>query len=320
MKALSFSRFGGPEVLEYGDLPDPVAAPYGVVVLTRVIGLNFADVYRRRGHYHLAGSPPYVAGYEAAGVVESAGERSAFTPGTRVGFADSPFANAERVAVEDERLIPLPPDIPDEIAGAVLLQGLTAQYLVRTSHWVQSGENVVVHAAGGGVGLLVVQLARMLGARVLGITSSREKAEAAEEAGAQQVALYESDWVRAARRFAGGLGADVVYDAVGSTLLRSLDAVRTGGHVVFFGMAGGEPPALDPRLLMDTSKTVTGGDLWNVLTSAEERRTRAEELFGWVRSRMLRVAIAARFPLAEGARAHALLESRGAIGKIILLP
>jgi len=320
MKALAFSRFGGPEVLESTELPDPMPPAGGVVVRTRAIGLNFADVYRRRGNYHLAGAPPYVAGYEGAGVVHAVGQGAAWERGARVGFADSPHANAELVAVAADRLIPLPDGISDEIAAAVLLQGLTAQYLVRDSHPLASGQNVVVHAAAGGVGLLLVQLARRLGARVLGLTSSRAKAEAAEQAGAQQVALYDSDWVKAARRFGGGAGVDVVYDSVGSTLQRSLEATRIGGRVVFFGMAGGDPPPIDPRYLMDNSKTVTGGDLWNVLISGEERRRRAAEIFAWVLSGGLRVAIAARISLAEGARAHRLLESRGVAGKIILLP
>ena len=320
MKALTFSRFGGPEVLEYAEVPDPTPPVGGVVVRTRAIGLNFADVYRRRGNYHLAGAPPYIAGYEAAGQIESVGEGVRWSKGDRVGFGDSPFANAELVAVAEDRLIPLPEDISDEVAAAVLLQGLTAQYLVRDSHPVTNGQNVVVHAAGGGVGLLLVQLARMLGARVLGLTSSRAKAEAAEQAGARQVALYDSDWVKAARRFGGGAGVDVVYDSVGSTLQRSLDATRIGGRVVFFGMAGGEPPPIDARYLMDNSKSITGGDLWNVLISGDERRRRASELFSWIRAGNLTVTIAARIPLSEGARGHALLESRAAVGKIILLP
>jgi NADPH2:quinone reductase len=228
--------------------------------------------------------------------------------------------DAECVAVAADRLIALPDEVGEDVAAAALLQGLTAQYLVRDSHRIANGENVLVHAAGGGVGLLLVQLARRLGGRVIGITSTRAKAEAAEAAGAQQVALADSDWVRAARRFSSGAGVDVVYDSVGSTLLRSLDATRPRGHVVFYGMAGGDPPAIDARLLMDSSKSVTGGDLWNVLTSASERRARAAELFFWVKSGALRVQIAARVPLAEGARAHALLESRNVAGKILLIP
>ncbi len=320
MKALTFSRFGGPEVLELSDVADPQPRPGEALVRTSAIGLNFADVYRRRGNYHLAGQPPFIAGYEAAGVVESAGVEVPLLRGARVGFADSPFANAELVAVPYEKLIPLPDDIREDVAAAVLLQGLTAQYLLRDSHPVTGEETVLVHAAGGGVGLLLVQMARRLGARVLGLTSSRVKAEAAEQAGAHQVALYEDDWVRAARRFGGGGGVDVVYDSVGATLQRSLDAARTGGHVVFFGMAGGDPPPVDARYLMDNSKTVSGGDLWNVLTSREERLRRAEELFSWVRTGAVAVNIAERIPLAQGARAHALLESRTVAGKILLMP
>ena len=153
----------------------------------------------------------------------------------------------------------------------------------------------------------------------MGLVSSEVKAAAAREAGADRVALYSSDWAAAAREWSGG-GVDVAYDSVGSTLMTSFEAVRTGGHVVFYGMAGGDPDKVDPRMLMDTSKTLTGGDLWNVLTSREARLARAAELFGWVRSGALRVHIARTFPLAEGAAAHAFLEGRGAIGKVLLIP
>lgn len=320
MKALYFSTFGGPEVLKYGEVPDPRPGPGEVLVRTRAIGLNFADVYRRRGTYHLAGSPPFIAGYEAAGVVEAVEDEGPVKVGDRVAFADSPFANAELVAVPFERIIPLPDEIDEEVAAAALLQGLTAQYLVRDSHRLQAGESVVVHAGAGGVGLLLVQMARSLGARVLALTSSRSKAEAAEHAGAHGVELYEEDWVKTARSFGGGAGVDVVFDSVGKTLQRSLDAARIGGHVVFFGMAGGEPPAIDPRYLMDNSKSVTGGDLWNVLTSRDERLRRAGELFGWIGRGELKIEIAARFALADGAKAHALLESRTVAGKVLLIP
>jgi NADPH2:quinone reductase len=329
MKALCFDHFGGPEVLVYRDLPDPTPEPGHAIVRTAAIGLNFADVYRRRGDYHLAGEPPYIAGYEAAGVVESveaatsataANLAPAVSPGDRVGFADSPFANAEKVKVPLDRLIPLPADVDFEVAAALLLQGLTAQYLTRDSHPLRAGETAVVHAAAGGVGLLLVQIAKLLGARVLGLTSSLAKRAAALAAGADAVFLYGDDWVSEILGETGGRGADVVYDSVGSTLPGSFAAARTGGHVVFFGMAGGKPAPLDPAMLMDTSKRITGGDLWNVLTSREERLRRAGELFEWMRADRLAVRIAARFPLAEGARAHAYLESRGSIGKVLLLP
>ena len=319
MNVLSFDSFGAPDVLRYRPHPDPTPGPAQALVRTRAIGLNFADVYRRKGTYHLAGSPPYIAGYEGAGEIVSAPAGSGFAPGDRVGFADMPFANAELVAVDLAKLIPLPDDIGFDTAAAVLLQGLTAQYLVRDSHALKSGERVLVHAAAGGVGGLLVQLCKALGARVLGLTSSEAKAAQAREAGADAVELYSQDWVAAAQAFAPG-GVDVVYDSVGSTLAQSFAAARTGGHVVFYGMAGGDPPPVDPRMLMDTSKSLTGGDLWNVLTSADERRSRAGELFGWVRSGRLRVPVDSRFALADGAQAHARLESRASTGKVLLIP
>lgn len=319
MNALTFDRFGGPEVLQYRELPDPTLREGCAIVKTEAIGLNFADIYRRRGDYHLAGEPPWIAGYEAAGVIESIDGDSDLRAGDRVAFADAPFANAERVAVSIDRLIPLPFDITSETAAAVLLQGLTAQYLVTDSHALRDGETALIHAAAGGVGLLLIQLARARGAKVLGLTSSREKAESVMEHGAAAVALYSEDWVRTAHDFSGA-GVDVVYDSVGSTLLNSFAAARTGGHIVFYGMAGGNPPPIDPRMLMDKSKTLTGGDLWNVLRSSEERRRRAFELFEEIRRGRLRVTIARRMPLRDGAAAHALMESRAISGKILLIP
>lgn len=320
MKALCFDRCGGPQVLEYRDLADPQRLPGQVLVRTRAIGLNFADIYRRRGNYHLTGQPPFIAGYEAAGEVVAVDRGSMFGVGQRVAFADSPLANAELVAVAEDKLIALPGDIAFDVAAGVLLQGLTAQYLCRDSHPLRAGETVLVHAAAGGVGLLLVQIAKLLGARVIGVTSSARKRDAALAAGADAVALYAQDWPGAAREFAAGKGVDVAYDAVGSTLLQTFDAVRIGGHVVFYGMAGGDPPAIDPRMLMDTSKSLSGGDLWNVLTNASERRSRSAELFGWLRAGGLRVAIGARYRLADGAAAHEFLESRNAFGKVLLIP
>ncbi len=323
MRALTFSRFGGPEVLEPRELPDPRPRSGHAIVRLAAIGLNFADVYRRQGRYHLAGEPPYVAGYEGAGTIESlSGEARdpRFTAGARVGFADSPFANAELVSVPLDRLIPLPADVSFETAAALLLQGLTAHYLTRDSFTLALGHAAAVHAAAGGVGLLLVQLAKLCGARVLGLTSSAAKAAAAHEAGADDVFLYDGDWVARLRAATDGLGVDVVYDSVGTTLPESFAATRTGGRVVFYGMAGGKPPLVDPAMLMDTSKGIVGGDLWNVLTSHAERVRRAEELFAALRHGRLRVRIATRFPLDEGAAAHRFLESRQAIGKVLLLP
>jgi NADPH:quinone reductase len=323
MRALMFERFGGPEVLSIAELPVPQPAPGTAVVRMHAIGVNFADVYRRRGDYHIDGQPPYILGYEGAGVIETIDANGAapelagqITVGTRVGFADVPRANAELVRAPLDKLIPLPTAISFETAAALLLQGLTAEYLVRDSHRVRAGETVLVHAAAGGVGLLLVQLAKLMGGRVLALASSADKQAAAAAVGADEVAGYQ-EWVAAAQRFAPG-GVDVVYDSIGATLDDSLRAARTGGHVVFFGMAGGNPRPVDPRLLMDQSKSLTGGDLWNVLTSHAERVRRAGDLFGWLQEGRLRLQIARRLGLAEGAEAHRLLEGRSVIGKLIL--
>jgi NADPH2:quinone reductase len=318
MHALTFDRFGSADVLRWTECPDPVPGPDQVLVRMQSVGLNFADVYRRNGNYHLAGTPPWVLGYEGAGVVETpiAGDVQ-FPAGTRVGFADMPHANAELVAVDRDRLIPLPQDISADTAAAVLLQGLTAQYLVTDSFVVRSGDVAVVHAAAGGVGLLLVQMLKALGAVVLGIASSETKRDAVIAAGAD-VAVGYDEWVQAARSLTGGHGANVVYDSVGRTLADSMAAARIGGTVVFYGMAAGDPDPVDPRLLMDRSLTLTGGDLWNVLTGPAVRRERAAALFEQIRQGTVTPRIAARFPLRDGARAHEYLESRAATGKVLL--
>ena len=322
MHALTFSRFGGPDVLEWTQLRDPTPAPGVAVVRTRAIGLNFADIYRRQGRYHLAGSPPWIAGYEGAGEIialDSTGLDAGWRIGQRVAFADAPFANAEQVAVPLEKLIRLPDDIPCEIAAGLLLQGLTAQFLVEESYAVRPGDRVLVHAAAGGVGQLLLQLATSQGARVIALASSSEKRDAAIAAGADRAIDSGPGWSeRVLQLFPDGV--DVIYDSIGRTLPQSLSVARVGGTVVFYGMAAGDPDPVDPRILMDRSLTLVGGDLWNVLTSAEARQMRAGRLFEAVRGGKLRLHIAARYALRDGAQAHALLEGRGVTGKVLLIP
>lgn len=321
MKALIFEKFGGPEVLQYIDIPEPVIRENEILVRMKAIGLNFADIYRRKGNYHLAGKPPFILGYEGAGVVEKVGAGiTNLKVGDRVAFADVPFANAELVSVPLEKTIPLPDEISFETASAILLQGLTAHYLTKDSFEVKAGQTILVHAAAGGVGQILIQIAKLLGGQVIGLTSSVDKAKVAYSAGADHVVLYSDNWIEEGKKVTYGLGVDVVYDSVGSTLMESFEATKVGGTVVFYGMAGGDPAPVDPRMLMDTSKTLTGGDLWNVLTSIEERKARSKQLFDWVMEGRIKIQEPTIFSLMDGSKAHILLESRKSTGKIILIP
>ncbi|KUG08951.1 alcohol dehydrogenase [Solirubrum puertoriconensis] len=323
MHALCFDEFGDAEVLRYDVMPAPALRPGHILLRTEAIGLNFADVYRRNGNYHLVGKPPYILGYEAAGVVETvADDVTTLRVGDRVAVADVPHANAELMLVPITHALPVPHDITSKQAAAVLLQGLTAQYLSSDSYRVQPGTLAVVHAAAGGVGQLLTQFIKALGGTVIGLTSSEAKAAVARAAGADEVLLYSQDWVSAVREYRNQpTGADVVYDSVGSTVPDSLRAARSaGGAVVFYGMAGGDPAPVDPRMLMDESKTLTGGDLWSYLTTPAERQRRATALFELMRQGKLRVDISATFALADGAAAHRYLESRQSTGKVLLIP
>ncbi|PEB47487.1 alcohol dehydrogenase [Bacillus pseudomycoides] len=321
MKALCFEAFGNADVLKYQEVPDPIIKPKEILVRTKAIGLNFADIYRRRGDYHLAGKPPYILGYEGSGIVERVGnEVSNINVGDRVAFADVPFANAELVTVPKEKVIPLPDPISFNTASSVLLQGLTAHYLTKDSYKIKEGDVILVHAAAGGVGQLLVQMIKLQGGKVIGLTSSKEKANVAYSAGADYVLLYTEAWCEKALKITKGLGVDAVYESVGSTLEESFKATRIGGTVVFYGMAGGNPAPIDPRMLMDTSKTLTGGDLWNVLTTYEERKKRSQQLFDWITAGKLNIKNPTTFSLKNGADAHRLLESRKSTGKILLIP
>ena len=319
MKALTFSTFGSSAVLEYIDVPKPILNNDEILVEMRAIGLNFADVYRRKGNYHLKGNPPFIAGYEGAGIVVNANNQPGFKIGDRIAFADVPFSNAELVAVPVANAIPLPDSISFETASTILLQGLTAHYLATDSHKTKKGETVLIHASAGGVGQFLTQISKLLGAKVIGLTSSKEKAEIALQNGADKVFLYSEDWKSQVLSFCPN-GVDVVYDSIGSTLSDSFEVTKNCGQVVFFGMAGGNPDFVNPRMLMDTSKTLTGGDLWSYLTSKEERIKRANQLFDWINSNQITIAEPTVFKLSEGKKAHDYLESRKSTGKIILIP
>jgi NADPH:quinone reductase len=316
LKALTFSTFGGPEVLQYIDVAEPILKPDEILVQMKAIGLNYADVYRRKGNYHLKGEPPFIAGYEGAGIIVDANNADGFTNGDSICFADVPFANAELVAVPVENCIPLPKTISFETAAAVMLQGLTAQYLTADSYVVIANDIVLIHACAGGVGQLLVQICKMKGAKVIGLTSSDEKRHAALANGCDDVFLYSEDWVALCK----AQNISVVYESVGSTILQSFETVKETGTVVFYGFAGGDPPHIDPRMLMDGSKKLIGGDLWSYLTSKAARVARSNELFEWIANEKIKIPTPTSFALADGRAAHELLESRKSTGKIILIP
>lgn len=318
MKALTFSEFGTSDVLQYIKIKDPILKENEVLVEMKAIGLNFADVYRRKGDYHLVGTPPFIAGYEGAGVVIDSNNTS-FNVGDRIAFADVPLANAQLVAVNIENAIPLPDAISFETAATILLQGLTAHYLATDSHKTLQGDTVLIHAAAGGVGQLLTKISKLLGATVIGLTSSNDKAKAALLNGANKVFLYSNDWKNQVLNLVPG-GVDVTYDSVGNTLSDSFEVTKNRGQVVFFGMAGGDPDFINPRMLMDSSKTLTGGDLWNYLVSKEERIKRANQLFDWIISGEITISEPTIFKLSKGKKAHDFLESRESTGKIILIP
>lgn len=319
MKALTFSKFGTPEVLEYLDVPFPELKEKEVLVEMKAIGLNYADIYRRKGHYHLKGKPPYLAGYEGAGVVFKSNSLK-YSVGESVAFTDVPFANAEYVVVPETHVIPIPAKIDFTLAASILLQGLTAHYLSNDSHPVQSNETILIHAASGGVGQILTQLCKLKGAKVIGLTRSEAKIEDILGHKADHALVLDEHWKAKVMEITGNKGVDVVYDSVGVTLMDSFDVTKDCGQVVFYGMSGGNPPMIDPRMLMDTSKTLTGGDLWSYLTSETERRNRADVIFNLVINGHVKIKTPIEFKLSEGRKAHEFLENGKSSSKILLIP
>jgi NADPH2:quinone reductase len=322
MRAIRIHEHGGPEVLRYEEVPLPEPARGEARLKVEAIGLNFLDTYYRSGLYPV--TLPFVPGSEAAGVVDAVGpEVAEVRPGDRVGFAMHPGAYAEYVVVPAWRLVPLPAEIDARTAAAVLVQGMTAHYLTHSTYAVKPGERVLVHAAGGGTGQLLVQVAKRLGATVFGTASTAEKARLAREAGADYVILYtEEDFVEAIRRLTDGRGVDVVYDSVGKTTAeRSMDCLRPRGYLVLFGNASGAPPAVDPLTLMAKgSLFLTRPSLAHYIATREELLQRAGALFDWIARGEVKVRVARTYALPEAPQAHRDLEGRLLTGKGLLLP
>lgn len=317
MNALYFEKFGDREVLQYGKIQRPKIKQDEILVKTEYIGLNFADIYRRRGEYHIEKHIPYINGYEAAGVVEAVGAKVKNQQiGETVLFVDVPFANAEYVAVPSDRAIRLPATIDSKLAASVGLQGLTADFLAHDLGQNIRDEKVFITGISGGVGQLLSQILIADGLAVYGSASSAEKKSLALAHGVREVfPSRETDWVESVEgQFA------TVYDGVGSTLPQSLDLLKHRGKVVFFGMAGGDPIKVDPVTLMSESKSLLTGDLWDYLTSYQERKLRSERLFNYFEQGKIKISEPTVFSLADGKAAHEFLETGKSIGKVLLKP
>jgi NADPH2:quinone reductase len=320
MKAIVIPTFGGPDVLQLQDLPAPIPAAGEALVRVAAAGVNYRDVYERMGRY--GGTPPIVAGVEGAGTVEALGEGTRdVRVGERVAFTGIPGAYAEYVVAPADRLIPLPDGLSMIQGAAFPLQGMTAHYLVHDYYDVTPQTRVLVHAVAGGVGLLLVQMLKAVGARVIGTTSSDEKAAIARAAGADDVILYtQTNFVDAVKKLTNGAGVDLVLDGVGkSTLPGSLDAVRTRGTVVLFGSSSGPAEPLVPGILQQRSLTLAGGTLPNFIATREELLRRADDVLAAIQSGALELRIDTTLPLDQAVEAHRLIESRATSGKIVLV-
>jgi NADPH2:quinone reductase len=320
MKSVLVHEIGGPDSLTLADVPIPTPGGTDVLVKVAVTGVNFIDVYFRTGQYK---APlPAVIGSEAAGVVHAVGaEVRDFAPGDRVAYAMVRGSYAEYARVPATQLLRLPDGVPLDVAAAVLLQGLTAHYLTRSVYALKAGDTCLVHAAAGGTGLLLVQMARQRGARVFGTTSTPAKADIVRTAGADDVFVHgEHDFAAEARRLTDGRGVDVVYDGVGkATFDRSLDSLRVRGMMVLFGASSGAVPAFEPAMLnAKGSLFLTRPGLAHYIATREELVWRAGELFALVESGALAVRIDRTFALAQAADAHRALESRATVGKLLL--
>jgi NADPH2:quinone reductase len=321
MNAISIEAPGGPDVLRPADLPIPHPAAGEILVRTHAIGVNYIDVYYRIGRY-AAPHSPFTPGMEAAGVVDAVGEGvTKFAVGDRVAYAQTLGSYAEYAVVPASKAVAVPEAVSFRDAAALMLQGMTAHYLVNSTFPLAAGQVAVVHAAAGGVGLLLVQLAKAKGARVIATVSTDAKEELARRAGADEVLRYEG-FEHEVRRLTDGVGADVIYDGVGAaTFDAGLDALRKRGMLVLYGAASGPVAPLDlQKLNVKGSLFTTRPTLGDYIATEAELTLRASELFAAVADGTLALRLEQEYPLAEAARAHRDLETRATTGKLLLIP
>jgi len=322
MKAIRVHETGGPEKLAYEDVPIPSPGPGQALVKIGSIGLNFIDVYFRTGLYKSA--LPFTPGMEAAGTVESTGEGiTVVKQGDRVAYAGAIGAYAEYSVVNASQLVLLPGDLDFQSAAAVMLQGITAHYLTHSAFPLRKGETLLLHAAAGGVGLLLIQVAKRIGAKVIGTVSTEEKASLARDAGADHIIFYtREDFEQEVKRLTAGAGVDVVYDSVGRTTFeKSLNCLRRRGMMVLFGQSSGSVPPVDPGILnAKGSLYFTRPGLAHYTATREELLWRAGDILGWVSEKSLKLHIDQTYPLKEAAQAHQALEGRKTSGKVLIQP
>jgi NADPH:quinone reductase len=320
MRAVIMTRNGGPDVLVLGEMPRPEPGQGEARVKIEYAGVNFIDVYGRKGLY--PGALPRVLGEEAAGVVDAVGPGvSEVKPGDRVVYAMQTGAYAEYAVVKSWRLVQVPSGVSTRDAAAVLLQGMTAHYLATSTYPLGPLDTALVHASAGGTGRLLVQVAKRRGARVIGTVSTPAKEKLAREAGADQIIRYtETEFDVEARRLTNGRGVDVVYDSVGqATFERSLASLRPRGCMVLFGQSSGPVPPFDPQLLNRRgSLFLTRPTLGHYMSSRDELLSRAGDILGWMTAGGLAVRVDKVFPLADAGRAHEYLEGRNTMGKVLL--
>jgi NADPH2:quinone reductase len=320
VRAIVVSQLGGPEQMVLADHPDPVPGPGQVLIRVAAAGINFIDIYRRSGVYPQP--VPYVPGSEGAGTVVAVGEGVAeFAAGDHVAWAEGHGGYAELAAVQAKELVPVPEGVDLKAAAAVMLQGLTAHYLCHSTYPVTEGTVAVVHAAAGGVGLLLTQMIKGIGGTVIATTSSAEKAALARHAGADFVTSY-ADFPAVAREATDGKGANVVFDGVGKdTFDASLSALRPRGMMVLFGGSSGQVPPLNPQRLNSAgSLFLTRPTLAHYIADRTELLWRSGDLFRWIGKGELHVRTGAEYPLADAGRAHEDLAGRRTTGKLILVP
>lgn len=322
MKAIQVPQSGGAEVLTLVDLPVPKPKPNECVVKIAAAGVNYIDVYHREGRYPVA--PPFILGQEASGAVSEVGsEVKEFKPGDRVAYTGVTGAYAEYEAVPADRLVRVPSGITDQQAAAAMLQGMTAHYLVNDTFPLKPGDVALIHAAAGGVGLLLVQMAKNIGARVIGTVSTEEKAKLAKEEGADDVIFYtKQDFEVETKRLMGGKGVHVVYDSVGkSTFDQDLNVLRPRGYLVLFGASSGPVPPFDlGKLAQRGSLFVTRPTLVHHIATHEELLGRATDVFQMIAAGKLKLRIEHLYPLREAQQAHRDLEGRKTTGKLLLIP